>query len=229
MSSTTDTALGTVLTATRYVLLDFDGPVCSIFPGRTAPLIAGALAARMRSHNVAVPDHVLHHGDPLDVLRYAGRIGGPLTEQVEQALQAAELTAAETALPTPGAAEFLTACHRTGRSVAVVSNNSAPAVYRYIDKAGLATLVAHIEGRDPHDLGLMKPHPALLLRAIRALGGRSEATVLIGDSATDLEAAQAAGIPSVGYANKAGKAERLAGAGAVFTSMTELAATVARV
>lgn len=34
----------TALAASRVVLLDFDGPVCSIFAGRAAPLIAHELA-----------------------------------------------------------------------------------------------------------------------------------------------------------------------------------------
>lgn len=228
MSHTTAAALTTVLATTQYVLVDFDGPICSIFAGREAHLIAEELAALIHSHGESVPEQVLHKGDPLDVLRYAGRVGSPLALEVEQALQAYELAAAETALPTPGAAEFLAACHRTGRPVAVVSNNSAPAITRYLDRAGLSRLVTHIEGRDPHDQALMKPDPTLVLRAVGALGGRAEFAVLIGDSTTDLEASHAAGIRSVGYANKIGKAEKLASAGAaaVVTSMGDLATGV---
>lgn len=49
----------------------------------------------------------------------------------ERYLTEAELRAAESAEPTPGAGEFLAACRDTGREVAVVSNNSAPAIARY--------------------------------------------------------------------------------------------------
>ncbi|MBA3339346.1 MAG: HAD family hydrolase, partial [Geodermatophilaceae bacterium] len=101
-------------------------------------------------------------------------------------------------------------------------------VARYLEKIGLAALLTHVEGRDPSEPGLMKPDPTLVLRAIHALNGRHETAVLIGDSTTDLEAAQAAGIRTVGYANKSGKAEKLATAGAtvVVASMIDLAASV---
>ena len=105
-------------------------------------------------------------GDPLDVLRYAGKADGGA--EVEDALGRAELVAAGSAEPTPGAADFLATCQATGRIVAVVSNNSAPAVARYLDRLGLAQLVAHVEARDPSDPALMKPHPALV--AVRLSG-----------------------------------------------------------
>jgi phosphoglycolate phosphatase-like HAD superfamily hydrolase len=41
--------------------------------------------------------------------------------------------------------------------------------------------------------------------------------LLIGDSATDMQAAALAGIPSIGYANKPGMHERLAQSGATAT------------
>lgn len=192
MQADTRTMIGEVLAASRYVLLDFDGLVCSIFAGRAASLVAEDVAAVIRSHGVVVAAAVLRRGDPLDVLRYAGRIGGRVVAEVEQTVQAAELVAAETATPAPGSAEFLNARRLTGRLVAIVSNNSRPAIAAYLDLAGIGWLVDHIEGRDPHDPALMKPHPASLERAIRALGGRRESSALIGDSNTDLQAARAA-------------------------------------
>jgi len=55
---------------------------------------------------------------------------------------------------------------------------------------------------------------------------RPGACVLIGDSATDMQAASLAGTDSIGYANKPGKhahlAEAGAGAGAVVSSVAEL-------
>jgi HAD superfamily hydrolase (TIGR01509 family) len=225
VSPATATTISALLAAARYVLLDFDGPVCSIFAGRAAPLVAEEIANVIRGLGHSVPSEVLAHGDPLDVLRCAGQVDEALATHVERALRAAELVAAETAQPTSGAADFLDACHQTGRAVAIVSNNSAPAVVRYLDRTGLAPLVAHVEGRDATSPTLMKPHPILLHRALRALDAKSESAVLIGDSQTDMEAAQAAGVSMIGYANRAGKAEILAasGAKAIVGSMADLA------
>jgi len=50
--------------------------------------------------------------------------------------------------------------------------------------------------------------------------------VFIGDIPSDVGAGHAARVPVVGYANKPGKAERLAKADAIITSMADLAAAL---
>ncbi len=54
--------------------------------------------------------------------------------------------------------------------------------------------------------------------------------VLIGDTEPDIEAAQTIGTPSIGYANKSGKAAKLkaAGADAVVASIDEIVARISR-
>lgn len=49
--------------------------------------------------------------------------------------------------------------------------------------------------------------------------------VFIGDQTTDIEAGQAAGVSTIGFANKPGKVESLRGAGAdaILTTMLDLA------
>ena len=147
---------------------------------------------------------------------------------LERALQEAELQAVESALPTPGAAESLAACQSSGKLVAIVSNNYAEAVVRYLARNGLAARVGHVEGRDPSDPNLMKPSPHLIENAMRALAVRPEACVFLGDQTSDMEAGRAAGAHTIGYANKPGKADALAVAGAdiVVETMTEVAEAI---
>jgi phosphoglycolate phosphatase len=139
--------------------------------------------------------------------------------------RASELNAVESALPTPGAAESLANCQSSGKLVAIVSNNYAEAVVRYLARTGLADRVAHIEGRDPFDPTLMKPSPHLIENATRALAVRTAACIFIGDQTSDIEAGRTAGAHTIGYANKPGKADALAvaGAEAVTTTMVEVA------
>lgn len=59
----------------------------------------------------------------------------------------------------------------------------------------------------------MKPDPYLVTQAIKALDVSPARTVLVGDSATDMLVAQAAGVHALGYANKPGKCRRLTDAG----------------
>jgi hypothetical protein len=54
------------------LLLDFDGPICSIFAGYPAPRVAAELVALLDVEGVAVPPEVRGEGDPLAVLRWVG-------------------------------------------------------------------------------------------------------------------------------------------------------------
>ncbi|GAA2836196.1 HAD family hydrolase [Kribbella solani] len=219
--------LGQLFASAEAVLFDFDGPICSVFDGYPAQRIT----VELRQLAGAVPD---------DLNEAMQKAAGPhelllatagdtrLATQLERALQAAELAAVESALPTPGAVAALAACRDSGKLVAIVSNNYDESVARYLARTGLAAQVAHIQGRDPSDPTLMKPSPHLIEKAARALDVRTSACVFIGDQTSDVEAGRAAGAHTVGYANKPGKADALALAGAevVVDTMTELAAAI---
>jgi beta-phosphoglucomutase-like phosphatase (HAD superfamily) len=82
-----------------------------------------------------------------------------------------------------------------------------------------------VVARTSHDPALLKPNPHLINKAVRGLDAAPAASALVGDSFTDIEAAQRAGVASIGYADKPGKHERMTQlrAGAVITSMADLA------
>jgi beta-phosphoglucomutase-like phosphatase (HAD superfamily) len=100
------------------------------------------------------------------------------------------------------------------RPVAIVSNNSAAAITAYLNRREMAWSVAHVLGRDPHDPARMKPNTWTLTRALDQLDVAASDAVLIGDAVTDVEAARALGMPSIGYANHPAKTDALRGAGA---------------
>jgi HAD superfamily hydrolase (TIGR01549 family) len=145
-----------------------------------------------------------------------------MSGDVERSLQAAELRAAESSELTHGARDFLEACRATGRPVAMVSNNFAPAIRAFLQREHLGGYVQHIEGRDPTDPRLMKPATHLIERAVQALGADSAKTVMVGDSLTDIEAAHGFGIPVIAYANKPRKIAAFTDADAIITTMTTL-------
>ncbi|MEO3751686.1 HAD hydrolase-like protein [Streptomyces sp. B6B3] len=82
----------------------------------------------------------------------------------------------------------------------VVSNNAAQAIQGYLDKHALTSRVRGVVGRVPGEPASMKPSPRLLLDAM----GTSPASeyVFLGDAVRDVEAGHAAGVPTIGYANK---------------------------
>lgn len=215
-----------VLADARLVLLDFDGPVCSIFAGHPAASIAAELRATLAAEGIQVPAAVAEQGDPLEVLRWtANRGDNDLTRRIDHDLTAAEVQASASADPTPHADDVLRASHETGRMVAIVSNNSAPAIETYTETHQLRPYVALVVGRDRAQPERMKPHPAPLLRAMNELDLPAASTVMIGDSASDILSAQAAGARSIGYANKPHKLANLteSGADATVDTMAKVA------
>ncbi|WP_431901270.1 HAD family hydrolase [Micromonospora chalcea] len=218
--------LGRLLAGMGTVLLDFDGPVCSIFAGYPAPQVAAELVDVLRRQGVDVPPDLVSEPDPLEVLRRTISAGSHgITRVVEDALCAAERRAVETAEPTPYGREVIVAARQAGMPVAVVSNNSAGAVSAYLAAHRLAAYVSPVVGRAYADPSRMKPNPEPILQAARAVGEPLSRCVLVGDSLSDIEGARAAGVRVIGYANRPGKAETFwaAGADVVITSMSELA------
>ena len=136
-----------------------------------------------------------------------------------------ELAAVATAAPTPYVHDVVTACQNSGRSVSVVSNNSARAVHAYLARHGLDDRISLVVARTSHDPALLKPSPHLITQAVEALDAEPGECTLVGDSVTDVQAARLASVQSIGYANEPGKPERLAaaGAGAIINSLADLA------
>ncbi|MET9434459.1 HAD family hydrolase [Streptomyces sp. NPDC006551] len=208
------------------ILFDFDGPICDVFQGVPAPGVAKDLSTLLATLAPELADVARSTDDPMVVHQLARKGGQDILAAVEAALTDAEVRAVGVAgAPTDGAAEAMTAARASGRRVAVVSNNSADCVRAYLSAQGLSGTVEAVVGRPVLRPDLMKPSPHPLLEAAATLGVPPERSALVGDSVTDIEAARAAGAGSIGFANKLGKEEALAaaGAGAVVTDMRSIA------
>lgn len=169
------------------VLLDFDGPVADLFQSGNTSRIAAEVRVPVAATGVGIPDEIASTREHLLVLEFAeAHVPGALAAAEEKAV-AGEIEAARVAPITAGVAEFLEACAMTGVPVAIVSNNAAEAIEVFLDRFGLSDRVAVICGRPFARPGLMKPHPALVEQALRALGKEAGQCVMIGDSVTDIE------------------------------------------
>jgi phosphoglycolate phosphatase len=204
------------------VLLDFDGPLCRLFADGRSAAVATDLRRYLEQRGAPVPDDGT--GDPLAVLRMSASLGADILADLHTELVRAEVRAVSTAVPTLDADAVVNALAESGHKLGVVSNNSAQAVHEYLALHRLDRYVTVISARMFSDPLLMKPDPYLLEQALSDLDIPAADAVFVGDSVTDVEAAAAAGVRSIGYANKPGKAERLIAAGAValVDSMTEL-------
>ncbi|WP_171906665.1 HAD family hydrolase [Jiangella alba] len=205
-------------------MLDFDGPICSVFAGLPARAVADRLRRSLRQLGVEIGPELADDNDPLSIYHHSKALGLVITKQISDDLVASEVESAASADPTPGAVDVMLAARRSGRQVAVVSNNSAAAVEAYADRHGLMEFIDHIAARRTPDPRLMKPDPFYLVEAASALDVVPAECVLVGDSVTDIEAGRNAGVPAIGYANKVGKDARLkkAGASTVIYAMSDL-------
>jgi phosphoglycolate phosphatase len=210
-----------ILTRITALLLDFDGPVCSVFAGLPAATVVNQLCGVLvDGGHTDLPAQLTKSDDPFEVLAYAASLGETEAHYVNAAFTAHELEAIATAEPTPGAHDLIRAWTATGRPLAIVSNNSAIAIRAYLDLHGLSSHVAHVSARTSPDPALLKPHPHLLTTALTTLGVPAAAAAFLGDSTTDITAAHSAGTISIGYTNKPGKTNQLITAGADATIHT---------
>jgi HAD superfamily hydrolase (TIGR01549 family) len=195
--------LAALLARTRYLLLDFDGPICAIFAGYPARQVAGELAACLQADGASVPEPLQSTNDPLDILRFAAEVGSETAVRIEARLCAAEVRAAQSATPTPGAAETIVRWRRARGPVAVVSNNAQRAVETYLERCAIAVDV--VVGRRSSDPSDLKPSPFLVSAALEALAAPHSDCVLLGDSPSDIVAARRAAVACIGLVNKPGK------------------------
>jgi phosphoglycolate phosphatase len=218
-------ALDNILRRTRYLLIDFDGPICSLFAGTPTAPVADDLRAVIVRREVPLPAAIENTTDWFKILAYATSVGPDVGASVEAALTELETKAVTTAAPTPYIQDVIAACHQSGRVVAVISNNSASAVRAYLDTHDLASQVSAIAARTRPDPAILKPSPHLIKEAASALGTSQSTCAVVGDSQSDIQAAHSAGALSIGYAKTSADADDLAaaGAGAVILSLAELA------
>ena len=121
-------ALNGILTRARALLIDFDGPVCSLFAGTPTAPIADHLRKVIAEDDLVLPQAIQATTNWFEILACAASISQSLGGRVEARLSELELAAVDTAVPTPYIHDVIAACRESGRSAAIISNNSAAAV-----------------------------------------------------------------------------------------------------
>jgi N-acetyl-D-muramate 6-phosphate phosphatase len=220
----TGTDLRPIIAATRHLLLDFDGPVCSLFAGTPASIVSRQLRDSLIAAGFTLPGDAQDQDDPLEVFRAVARTSDDAASMAQHVLTALEVRAVKTARPTHGSADLIITAYRTGRTVTIVSNNSGEAITAYLTHHRLADYIKAVVARDDHDQDRMKPSPYRVREAVGMLGGDVGECASIGDTPSDVLAGHLAGVPVIGYANKHGKVGALARvqAAAVTTSLSEI-------
>ena len=126
----------------------------------------------------------------------------------------------------PGARDLLSGLAASGVGLALVTNKPEAMSRRILAHFGLETLVSIVVGGDT--CRTRKPDPEMLLHAMTLLEAEPGETVMVGDSAADIDAARAAGVRSIalsgGYGH--GRAEDL-GADVLVTRLEEAGEVIA--
>lgn len=207
--------LSRMIETSTAILFDFDGPLCDVFAGLPAPGVARRLETVAGCH--------FSTDDPLEVLRESFLQDLDTRQAVEDCLVRAEIEAVQVSAPEVSGIAALRSFSAHGRRIAVVSNNSADAIEVFVTRHGLEAIASTVVGRAYRRPELMKPDPWSITSAVEELGSDRHRTVLVGDSMTDIEAAQRAGVHCIAYANKPSKVQPfLAMRVPVITSMTQL-------
>jgi phosphoglycolate phosphatase len=102
---------------------------------------------------------------------------------------------ADRSRPFPGLERSLDRLTQEGCILAVCTNKLEWLSVKLLDALGLTARFAAICGQDT--FGVQKPDPEILRRTIAKAGGHMQRAVMVGDSAADVNAAKAAGIPVI--------------------------------
>ena len=193
-----------LLRGAKAVFFDFDGPLVSLFENHRAGGIAERMFAEQRRLRRAdFPDSDDPHAVLAQLAR--GRRKRPrLVKAVDRLLTREEITAASCPGKAEGGAELVRELYERGTLLAITSNNSPKAIEVCLAPGGALEEVGdcfegRIFGRGPNPKR-MKPNPSCLTGAMRSVGLPASDCLLIGDSPSDVEAAERAKVPFLGFA-----------------------------
>ena len=220
-------ALRGILKAASALLLDFDGPICSIFSSFPSIMVADILRSIARDRGYTdLPISIQMTKDPFTIFRHSAILDEELARALEEAMTECELRAVETADETAGSRELIYEWNKSKRPIFVVSNNSVKSISKYLDIHELTTFITGISARTSHNPSTLKPNPHLVRAALQHLQISPSEAIFVGDSDTDSTAGIEAGVRNIGYANKPHKKAmfELVKVDAIVNDMTLLAA-----
>jgi HAD superfamily hydrolase (TIGR01509 family) len=110
----------------------------------------------------------------------------------------------------PGLAVTLENLQNSGYRLAIVTGSDGRSL-EPLNESGLLDMFETIVTAS--DSERRKPHPDILLRALERLGVGPDATVYVGDTASDIQASRAAGMASIGVLTGAGDSASLSAEG----------------
>jgi phosphoglycolate phosphatase len=172
--------LNVILTGAGFAAVDYGAARNMVGAGARAMVVRG-----LASQGQSLAD--------ADIERLCGRFVSVYADHI-----------ADRSLPFPGVEPALDELAQLGYRLAVCTNKLEWLSVKLLEALGLARRFAAICGADT--FGVSKPDPAILLGTVVRAGGRARDAVMVGDAATDVAAARAAGVPVIavdfGYSDR---------------------------
>jgi myo-inositol-1(or 4)-monophosphatase len=204
--------LDAILRSARYLLFDFDGPVCDL-AGAIPADITDRLRRLAHDEGIQAPAD----GDSFDILAAVAGHHPKLAAALDTELASTELAAVAHATVPGYLHEALAACRDSGRTPAVIGRQAADAVHAYLAKHGLSDQAAIVITTSAYPPGHLQTVAHLLEDTIGALQATPGECALITASPASIDAAQGIGAHAVGYARTPADREHLTDAGATCT------------
>jgi len=184
------------------IAFDLDGTLVD-----TAPDLIGALNAVLEAEglapaNLAGARHLVGRGAKMMLMRGFAEQGRVLAEAdapplVERFITAYRTRIADESQPFPGCVAALDDLRGLGATLVVCTNKRTDLSIALLDALALRDRFAAVIGADAAPAP--KPDPRHVLHAIDVAGGLATRAVMVGDSANDVDAARAAGVPSIAF------------------------------
>ena len=189
--------MDTILTSQRAILIDLDGTLVDSAPDIAAAanrMLAGLGAPPLPANTVR---SFIGNGVPALVRRVLGASSSLHETDHDLALAMfirhySDCNGLHSA-PYPGVLQGLVTLQRLGYPLACVTNKPQRYTLPLLDVTGLSSYFSAVVCGD--STIAMKPSPAPLLDACHRLGAQPNHCVMVGDSAVDVSAAGAAGMP----------------------------------
>jgi beta-phosphoglucomutase-like phosphatase (HAD superfamily) len=214
-------ALDQALSQARYLLLQFDGPVCDLYARQPDEAAADLLRAVLASHGAHVPDNIRTTADPLAVLDHAQTVSDDLARHAEAELTRHELDVIQSAVPAAYADDVISSARNNGRTVAIIGTCSTEAMHAYLTSESLDELVGIVIGRTPYTTTLTDHD--LIAQALSTLAAGPAQCALVAQSESLIDAASSAGVATIAYApTRATRELPTPRADVTFTSLADL-------
>jgi len=181
----------------KAYLFDLDGTLIDTAPDLNVALNQSLMQAGLAPVNETLTRHWIGHGARVMIQQALDHQG---VQQDTQPLFDAFLEyyaehSAELSSPYPTVIDTLDKLVDAGASLGVVTNKLVGLSERLLTEIGMRDYFNVVIGGDSTETP--KPHPAPVLTALQALAIGPSDTLFVGDSQTDIAAAQAANLPVV--------------------------------